>query len=869
MSLASGTRLGSCEVLAPLGAGGMGEVYRARDLKLQREVALKVLPDAVADDPERRQRFEREAHLLAALNHPHIAAIYGVVDDGRVSALMLELVPGETLAERLAHGAIPLAEALAIARQIADALDAAHSAGIVHRDLKPANIKLRPDGAVKVLDFGLAKAMSPSGSGIVGPELAASPTALPSGTQAGIILGTAAYMAPEQARGKAVDKRADIWAFGVVLWEMLAGQPLFQGETISDTLAAVLTREVDWSRLPQSTPPAIVALLKKCLERDPNRRLRDIGDAQLDEAALTARAALTPRDSPAPRWWMSALAAAAALGLGGFIGRATVTPAVTTPRHETRFTLSAADARSAALSPDGRAVVISSRGPLRVRDLGSTSLRDLSGTDGALKPFWSPDGQTIGFGRAGRLWRVNATGGTPVAICDLPDGFWDHDAGGAWLPDDTIVFTTGGSALMRVGAAGGDAVTYVPYTVPTEQHFHSVQPLPEGRGLIYVVHRQVGPDTLELFANGRRTVLLQTPGQLIHDPVYSTTGHILFNRTPANEGLWALPFALDRLETAGDPFLVEPGGGVASASATGAFAYVPRPEVRASRLRWLNSDGSPGDFVSEPGQFERFPALSPDGTRVAISERLDGAWGISVLDLSRGTRQRITTQGRPSSPSWLPDGRSLLFSAREPSTPNPRIYRAAVDGSRTDALTEGLRPAAIDAKRYFYDRLKSNDFDLFVAPFAAANDEAPFADGDVVSLGARPSPDGNLVAYMSMPSLAKGGPEIMLRRVASAADRWQISSGGGSWPRWSRDGRRIYYAGADAFFEVSMAVSSDTVSLSAPRRIATHQSPVTVTGPDGFDVAADGRLLVLELVEGADDRLVHVVLNWTPRRGGS
>ena len=409
MPLHPGAPFGPYEVLAPLGAGGMGEVYRARDLKLQREVALKVLPDAVARDADRRARFERESHVLAALNHPHIAGIYGVAEEQGVTALVLELVEGPTLEQRLADGALPLEETAAIARQVAEALEAAHEAGIVHRDLKPANIKLRPDGSVKVLDFGLAKAIGAHSA--IAAERAHSPTVTADATAAGLILGTAAYMAPEQARGRTVDKRADIWAFGVVLWEMLTGRPLFGGETLTDTLAAVLTREIDWSQLPGSTPPALVDLLRRCLERDPKKRLRDIGDVRLDDSALATASAVGPAPSTARRWWLWGLAMSAALAAGVAIGR--IGPGVVAgpPAREVRFTFPADDPSSAAISPDGSMAVVASGGPLRVRDLVGVSLRELSGTDGAVKPFWSPDSRTIGFGRAGRLWRVSSDRG--------------------------------------------------------------------------------------------------------------------------------------------------------------------------------------------------------------------------------------------------------------------------------------------------------------------------------------------------------------------------------------------------------------------------------------------------------------------------
>src|SRR5262245_61325372 len=556
MPLSPGAPFGAYEILAPLGAGGMGEVYRARDLKLQRDVALKVLPDALARDADRRARFEREAHVLAALNHPGIAAIYGVAENRGVTALVLELVEGLTLEQHLAGRALPLEETTAIARQIAEALEAAHEAGIVHRDLKPANIKLRPDGSVKVLDFGLAKAID--GHSIIDAERSHMPTAVADATAAGLILGTAAYMAPEQARGRTVDKRADIWAFGAVLWEMLTGRRLFDGETLTDTLAAVLTREIDWSLLPGSTPPALVDLLHRCLERDPKKRLRDIGDVRLDQSAMTPLSSAGPTSSTTGRWWLWGLATAAALVAGIAIGRIGAGAETGPAPQEVRFTFTTDDPSFAAISPDGSMAVVASSGPLRVRDLAGLSLRELSGTDGAVKPFWSSDSRTIGFGRAGRLWRVSATGGAPVVICDLPGGSWDQDAGGAWLPDDTIVFTTGGSPLMRVPAAGGDPVRHLAADAG-ELHFHNTHALPDNRGLLYVVHRESLPDTLEVFADGKRKVLLRTPGQSIHDPVYSPTGHILFARAPTNEGVWALPFSLERLDATGTAYLVEAG----------------------------------------------------------------------------------------------------------------------------------------------------------------------------------------------------------------------------------------------------------------------------------------------------------------------
>ena len=459
MALTPGTRLGVYEVTARIGEGGMGQVYRARDTKLNRDVAVKILPGNFADDPDRLARFTREAQTLASLNHLNIAHIHGIEESGGVRALVLELVEGEDLAERLARGPIPLDEALPIARQIAEALEAAHEQGIIHRDLKPANIKVRADGTVKVLDFGLAKAMEPAG--LASPSLAHSPTITTPAhlrqayggqamTQAGIILGTAAYMAPEQARGKGVDKRADVWAFGVVLYEMLTGRSLFKGDTVTDVLAAVVTREPDWTALPAGVPSAVRRLLRRCIDKDPRLRLRDIGDARIELTArvdsdMEAQPASVPPARRSRRSWMWIAGMAAAAVVGTVVGRlAFRPPPVESPLVS--FELSVPDVPAPAISPDGSRIAFTSGGRLHVRELGRLTATDLPGTEGANSPFWSHDSTTIGFGANGKLWRISAAGGPPAVICNLPTTTWDDDAGGAWLPDGTIVFTTGGSS---------------------------------------------------------------------------------------------------------------------------------------------------------------------------------------------------------------------------------------------------------------------------------------------------------------------------------------------------------------------------------------------------------------------------------------
>src|SRR5512135_3303492 len=441
MTLAVGTKLGPYEIQAPLGAGGMGEVYRARDGKLNRDVAIKVLPETLARDADRLARFQREAQVLASLNHPHIAAIYGLEKSGDLEALVLELVGGETLAERIARGPLPVEEALAIARQIADALEAAHERGVVHRDLKPANVKVTPEGQVKVLDFGLAKALAGDASS---PDMTHSPTITAEATQAGVVIGTAAYMSPEQARGKAVDKRADIWAFGVVLYEMLTGRKLFEGETVSDVLAGVLRAEIDWSKLPPTTPAAMRCVLRRCLDRDPKHRLRDIGDARIaledlaSTASLSSAAAEPVGAAPASRpvWpWVAAVLAAVLFGAAA--GRFAFSPH-RVPAPAVRFEVAVPAVSGAAISPNGRLLAIVSRGRLFVRDLDRLELREIAGTEGAIRPFWSPDSRTIAYGAKGKLWKVPAESGAPSVICELVGGLWDQDAGGAWLPSGSI-----------------------------------------------------------------------------------------------------------------------------------------------------------------------------------------------------------------------------------------------------------------------------------------------------------------------------------------------------------------------------------------------------------------------------------------------
>ena len=889
MSLTPGTRLGPYEILSPLGAGGMGEVYRARDGKLNRDVAIKVLPEAVAEDPDRLARFQREAQVLASLNHPHIAAIYGLEKSGEVEALVLELVEGETLAERVAQGPIPIDEALAIARQIADALEAAHEKGIVHRDLKPANVKVTPDGKVKVLDFGLAKALTGDASS---PDQTHSPTLTAAATQAGVVIGTAAYMSPEQARGKAVDKRSDIWAFGAVLYEMLAGQKAFDGDTVSDTLAAVLRADIDWSRLPPQTPPAVRGVLRRCLDRDAKHRLRDIGDARiaLEDLASNGGGDVPPAESPAasarrPAWpWLAAVVAALLAGTAA--GRFALAPQRPSARP-VRFEIHAGTVSSAAISPDGRQLAIASRGKLWVRDLARLEVREIEGTDGARRPFWSPDSRTIAFGAHGKLWKVLAESGAPTVICELAGSLWDDDAGGAWLSDGTIVFSNGNAGLWQVSSQGGDPVEVLKPDPKRELHFHTASALPDGRSVVYVVHRSGeggGGDTLGLWTGGKARVLVTSAGQSVDDPAYSPSGHLLFTRSPTNAGVWALPFSLKTLAPTGEAFLVSPGRRGVSVASDGTLVLLPPLRRRPVSLAWADRSGKVLGRIDEPRLRDTSAAISPEGDRIAAVETSDGKSDLWLYDLKRGTRNRITTDGGVESPSWMPDGRSLLYVSRSaaPKGPASTVKRIVADGSgRVEELGPGGWPAiSPDGRFLFYTLIAADGMRLWSRPLTDASAKPGlFLNKAYYSVAASPSPDGRFVAYEAFS--APGASEVFLRRFPPSEDVWQVSSNGGESPRWSHDGRLFFANGADVF-EVEVSTDPE-VRIGAPtplfKRRIDDARPVAFgsffggsDAPAAFDVSPDAkRFLIYEPAGDPTDERIVVALNWStelrPGRG--
>jgi eukaryotic-like serine/threonine-protein kinase len=890
MPLSPGSSVGHYQILGLLGAGGMGEVYRARDSKLGREVALKVLPDAVSNDAERRARFAREARSLAALNHPNIAQVHGFEDGEPTSALIMELVDGEDLSDRIRRGAIPYDEAIAIARQIGDAMQAAHDRGIIHRDLKPGNIKVREDGTVKVLDFGLAKALD-QGSGIGDQgsgDFSNSPTlTTPAMTLRGMILGTAAYMAPEQAKGKAVDRRADIWAFGCVLYEMLTGRKAFAGDDVSDTLASILKSDLDWT----GVPPRAVRLLKKCLEKDPRKRLHDIGDAWdlLDDHA--ARAEPAPSRSP---WLPWTLAALFAVSTGGVTALRFLEPPPS-PSPSARFVIAPPPKLDfgiyLGLSPDGRRLVFTS-GPgglagatLWVRDLESLEARQLPGTENASSPFWSPDGKFIAFADGAMLKKIEVSGGSPQKIADSPTTV----GLGAWNKEGVIVFgTRGPGPLYRVPASGGTPVQLSTIYESQADRGHSFPVfLPDQKRFLYV--RLSGRDDIEgVYVrsiddkpdqdSGARLLRVKLGPLAVADDGQSR--QLLFIRDAT---LMSQPFDADRVQLSGDaqPVAEHVGsaGSFAFFAAGGdvlAYRTGTSTSVNAEQLTWHDRKGSQLARVGEQlpvSSGTTSVAIAPNGRRAVVMLSQVVAPDLWLVDLERGLPTRLTSSEAPDvSPVWSPDGRRLAFRSSRADNAAFDLYWKDVDGTAEETpiapkLTPGIpNDWSADGRFILFTRAPDlNNVDLFALSLeqkvAHAILQTPFAES-----AARLSADGRWMAYVSNES---GQNEVYVRRFAIGADgkpsagpKWRVSTTGGVVPRWRRDGRELFYrSAAGDFMAVDVKVAGETVQTSLP-----HQLFPSIPGVHAWDVSADGqRFLIsnpLRTTTAPSADPVTVVLNW-------
>ena len=828
MSIPGGTRMGSYEILGPLGAGGMGEVYRARDTKLGRDVALKILPEQFVANPERLARFQREAELLAALNHPNIAAIYGLEEtDGR-RTLVLELVEGPTLADRIAQGAMPIDEALPVARQIAMALEAAHEHGIIHRDLKPANIKVRPDGTVKVLDFGLAKALETETSP---PVQSDSPTMSRAATHAGVILGTAAYMSPEQAKGLALDRRSDLFAFGAVLYQMLVGQPAFRGETVADILAAVIRATPAWERLPADAPTGLRRLLQRCLEKDRARRLQTAADARIRIEDVEVEGEPTGIRAPAgaeawEKWrWvvgsaLSIAVVALAFAAGSYFRGSPPTDApemrleVTTPRTSARALV------SFALSPDGRQIVFVAEagGPRRLwlRRLDATTAQPLAGTDGAGLPFWAPDNRSVGFFADGKLKRVDLDGGVPQTLADA------DPRGGTWSQDGTILFQRFQSGLLRVAASGGEPVA-VTSREPTQAGHRFPHFLPDGRRFLFYVRGT--PDTSGIYLGSldspktTRLAAAASPGG-----VYAPSGWVLFVR---GDTLLAQRLDLERGSLTGNPVTVAEsvvlfeGEGGFSASSTGLMAYRAGATGLRRQLTWFDRTGKTlGTLGTADASLLSSPRLSLDGRWAAAQRTVQGNQDVWLLD---GTRTTRFTFDRRSDryPVWSPDGGRIVFSSNRSGFDT--LFLKPANGAGKEELLLESAPDKFptdwsrDGRFLAWDQ---NPGDLVMLPMQGDRKPFEFLKTDFVEAEARFSPDGRWVAYKSNES---GQFEVYVRPFSgtsspsSVSGQWQVSTAGGQNARWRADGRELYYVSPDAtLMAVPIAVGGATLVPGTP-----------------------------------------------------
>jgi eukaryotic-like serine/threonine-protein kinase len=883
MSLAPGTRLEHYEILGPLGVGGMGEVYRAQDARLRREVAIKILPAQFAADPGRLARFEREAQVLAALNHPNIAAIYGIENAGGIRFLVLELVEGPTLAERIALGAIPLEESLKVGKQIADALTAAHDKGIVHRDLKPANVKLKPDGTVKVLDFGLAAVVQPQMSESADPTN--SPTLTMGATQAGVIMGTAGYMCPEQARGSNVDQRADIWGFGVVLYEMVTGRRLFQGDTVSDTLASVLKEAPDLDRVPVK----VRRLIRKCLEKDPKQRLRDIGDAW----------ELLDGEQPAGRppqaggllqkiVWTVAAVATLALAAVSFLHFRENPPA----RELTRFEIPAPTGVTLAnsdpvLSPDGRKIAFMAAGADRkpmiwVRALDTEEeARPLAGTENAFNTLiWSPDSRALAFASGGKLKTIDATGGPAQTLCDDPTG----RAGGIWTSDNRIVFS-GLGPLQIVSASGGTPtpLTALDHSRNEIAHGAAVM-LPDGHHFIY------GRLSVPLENGGLYIGSLdakpeqQSAKRLLPDlsgAAYAPSpqtgdqpGWLLFVRgitlasIDSGGTLMAQAFDAKKMELAGEARPIAEHVRSFFASTNGVLTFASAGGSANSQLTWVDRKGNVLSTAGDIGEYSDL-TLSPDGMR-AVYERGIDLW---LFEFGRGFATKFTVGNPSQSPFWSPDGSSLVFFSIRAG--GWGIYRKSSNqAGQEELLYESPDPKGglnwtHDGKFLIFHALSSNGKlgDLWLLP-VGQHKPTEFLRGEFSEYEGHFSPDARWVAYGSDRS---GKPEIYLLPFdesnpgsPAAGGLRQISTEGGTNAHWRGDGKEIFYTALDGYMmSVEVNVAGGAFQPGAPQRL--FKSPARGYGT--WDVSADGKKFLIAAPAGSStapsSTPFHVVLNWT------
>ncbi len=940
-----GQTLAHFRITAKLGEGGMGEVYRAEDTTLNRDVAIKILPGDLAQDPERLARFEREAQVLASLNHPNIAAIYqierdaiptrdtetrghdpargheakgtrnkymspslrssdrvpetaGHVPETPISFLVMELVEGETLADRIAHGGLEVEGAVGLAKQMAAALEYAHDRGVVHRDFKPLNINVTPEGQVKVLDFGLAKALAPAGvseEGHVagaGPHVSQSPTLTQGFSRAGVLYGTAAYMSPEQARGQEVDRRTDIWAFGCVLYEMLTRGKAFPGETVTDILVSILEREPDWEALPAATPVSIRRLLSRCFAKDPSLRLKDIGDARFelephsldphgDEQAVGAvGSAVAASASKARSGWLGGLLAGMALAgvaSGAWIWATRPAPSEDTKSvsrwavqlEEPRELITIGRSNPLAISPGGSRLVfaVDDEGvpKLFLRDLDKLENVELPGTDGARNPFFSPDERWVGFFSANRLYKVAVEGGAPQLVSENSL----DDMGASWGTDNTIVFALYGTGLSRVAADGGqpEAITTLEHEAGEIQH-RWPQILPGGRDVLFTSATDKGSRVgLVSLDTGKRSVVSGL-GDVLR-AVYLPSGVLVYAQAG---GLMAVRFDVQEAQPLGDPVLVlkglasvpDQGNAYFALADNATLAYLPGTPSGNLELVWVDRQGQAESAVDDL-QGYGYPQLTPQDNQLVVTVGSEiGIRALWIYDLQRGSRAVLSMEGSASNAALSPDGERVYFSSNLTGSWN--LYHAPLDASSPPQMLldreneQWAGSWSPDGQAFaFYDVRPESGRDIYVLS-AGQTEPEPFIVTPFNERAPRFSPDSRWLAYVSNES---GRDEVYVESFPVRGRKWTISSNGGAEPRWSRDGSELFYRQGNQMLAVDVE-SGDSFSASRPHVLFEGHFDSSVAGNPNYDVSSDGeRFLMIRRSGEAVPNTINVVLNWS------
>ncbi len=874
-----GKSLAHYEITGSIGKGGMGEVYRARDRTLGRDVAVKVLPGEFAGAADRIARLRREATILASLNHPNIAAVYGLEESGGTSFLVMELVEGGTLQSRLLRGPVPVGEALKLALQIAEALEAAHGKGVIHRDLKPANIAVTPDGRVKVLDFGLAKALAPEQEG---SNLSASPTLSGAATREGVILGTAAYMSPEQARGEAVDRKADIWAFGSVLFEMLSGTPPFEGRTVTDVLASVLKTDPDWRRLPPGLHPRVRPLLERCLEKDAADRSGSIGDARVDlRKALSDPAGVTAPPAASARWRRGLLPwVAAAAILGALAGAVAWSLRAPEPRRGLRFEDRLPQGQrfrdsagpAFAVSPDGRQFVYGEMNGLYLRAFDAWTATLIAGTEGSARlPFFSPDGRWVGYWTGTQLRKIAVGGGVPESLCDTQTFY-----GAQWQADGTIVCGTLGG-ILRVPPGGGTPE----FLIEGASAFVAPQILPGGRAVLFTdAAARPGKVVAQALGSGeRRELFAGSAGR------YLRTGHIVY---ASGNTLLAVPFDPGRLEITGEPVSVIEGvyntaGPLFAVSEAGTLAYAPGAAAAppAGRtLAWVDQNGKEEE-IPAPRMEYMFPKISPDGTRVALTLAGLASTDIWVWDFGRETLTRLTFDVGQGSvcPLWTPDGKTIVYGAVRDGN-KADLYCKPADGTgKEEKLFElpdrsivpySMAPngKALIASDVEGNLMASLKWDIGTVSLEGGPAWKTLLREEYVETQPQLSPDGRWLAYHSNEAETRSVGQIYVRPFPDVdAGKWQVTPAGGSCPRWSPDGKELLYlSGENSMMAVSVETGPD-LRLGTPRTLF-RSAYVGLSLGIPWDIHPDGgRFLMMKESAAAapaegGPREINFVLDW-------